>query len=129
VIVVREDPTSRLEDVIRKVHEEGDVARAERVIGEERVEVGTRDDLDRAAGVVKVGDHRGSVDNLIVGQVDIPAMSPALAGEMRRMTGTGCVGSSPRVECDVVDEWEDALSRDGGNPSPPTPSGSMMVES
>ncbi len=73
------------------------------MIGKERVEVGIRDDLDRAAGVVKVGDHRGSVDNLIVGQVDIPAMSPALAGEMRRMTGTGCVGSSPRVECDVVD--------------------------
>ena len=69
VIIVREDPTSRLEDVIRKVHEEGDVARAERVIGEERVEVGTRDDLDLAAGAVKVGDHRGSVDNLVVGVV------------------------------------------------------------
>ena len=56
-------------------------------------------------------------------------MSPALAGEMRRMTETGWVEASPPVGCDVVDEWEDALSRDGGNPSPPTPSGSMMVES
>ena len=46
---------------------------AERVIGEERVEVGTRDDLDRVAGADKVGDHRGSVDNLVVGQVDIPS--------------------------------------------------------
>ena len=62
-----------LEDVIRMVHEEGDIARVERVIGEERVEVGTRDDLNLAAGAVKVGDHRGSVDNLVVGQVDIPS--------------------------------------------------------
>ena len=45
------------------------MARAERVIGEERVEVGTRDDLNPAAGAVKVGDHRGAVDNLVVGQV------------------------------------------------------------
>ena len=71
MIIVREDPTSRLEDVIRKVHEEGDVARAEQVVGEERVEVGTRDDLKLAAGTVKVGEHRGSVDNFVVGQVDM----------------------------------------------------------
>ena len=60
MIVVHKDPTSRLEDVIWKVHEEGGVARAERVIGKERVKVGIRDDLDRAAGAVKVGNHRGS---------------------------------------------------------------------
>ena len=80
MIIVHEDPTSRLEDVIRKVQEEGDVARAERVIGEERVEVGTRDDLDLATGAVKVGDHRGSVDNLVVGQVDIPSHVTGVGG-------------------------------------------------
>ncbi len=53
MIIVRKDPTSRLEDVTQKVHEEGDVACAERVTGKERVEVGTRDDLDLAAGAVK----------------------------------------------------------------------------
>jgi len=80
VIVVRKDPTSRLKDVIQKVHEEGDVARAERVIGKERVEVGTWADLNPAAGAVKVGDHRGSVDNLVVGQVDIPSHVTGVGG-------------------------------------------------
>jgi hypothetical protein len=45
---------------------------------------------------------------------------------MRRMTGTGWVESTPPVGVDVVDEGEDALARDGGNPSPPMPSGSMV---
>ena len=71
---------SRLEDVIRKVHEEGDIARVELVIGEGRAEVGTRDDLDLAAGAVKVGDHRGAMDNLVVGQVNIPSHFTVVGG-------------------------------------------------
>ena len=71
--------------------------------------------VEKWAGAVKVGDHRGSVDNLVVGQVDIPSHVTGNGGRNARMTGTGWVESPVGL-----------LARDGGNPSPPMPSGSMV---
>ena len=72
VCFVREQTTAGLEDVLRKIHEEGDISCKERVIGKELIKVGTRDNLDRSAGVGKVGNQRRMVDNLVGVQVNIP---------------------------------------------------------
>ena len=40
--------------------------------GEERLEIGTRENHDVASGAGKVGDHSSLVDNFAVGEVDIP---------------------------------------------------------
>ena len=64
--------------------------------GEERLEVGTRDNHDLLSGAVKVGNHSGLVDDFAVGEVDIPNRSTIIG---RR---------------DAKDDWD----RTGGTSAP-----------
>ncbi len=78
---------SHSDNVVGKIYDEGDLACTEEFRDEELIKIYAREDGHRSAGIIKIGDDRSLVFELIDGEVDEAKWPPFLSREVARHGG------------------------------------------